>query len=136
MIYFTSIKKSIGSVFYGWWIVAASWVMFLFCGGIAFYGFTAFFNPIAEEFGWSYTQVSFAFSLRSVEAGVMAPFIGFLIDRIGVKKIIVFGMAVSGLGFLLMSRTDSLLFFYGAFLLLSIGTSCGLGMGQYVAVVN
>jgi len=136
MIYFTSIKKSLGNIFYGWWIVAASFVMFLVCGGITFYGFTAFFNPIVEEFGWSAAQVSFAFSLRSIEFGIMAPLVGLLMDKVGVRKIIIFGMMVSGLGFLLMSYTNSLLFFYGAFLLLSIGTSCGLGMGQYVAVAN
>lgn len=110
--------------------------MFLICGGTAFYGLTTFFNPIAEEFGWSAAQISLAFSLRSIEFGIMAPLVGFLMDKVGVRKIIIFGMAVSGLGFLLMSRTNSLLFFYGAFLLLSIGISCGLGMGQYVAVVN
>ena len=110
--------------------------MFLTGGGIAFYGFTTFFNPIAEEFGWSAAQISFAFSLRSIEFGIMAPLVGFLMDKVGVRKIIIFGMAASGLGFLLMSRTNSLLFFYGAFLMLSIGTSCGLGMGQYVAVAN
>jgi len=116
--------------------VVASFAMFLICGGIIGYGFTTFFNPITEEFGWSIVQVSLAFSLLSVGAGIMAPLIGFLMDKIGVRKIIIFGMAVSGLGLLLMSRTNSLLFFYGAFLLLSIGTSCGLGMGQYVAVAN
>ena len=110
--------------------------MFLICGGIAFYGFTTFFNPIAEEFDWSTAQISFAFSLRSVESGIMAPLVGFLMDKVGVRKIIIFGMIVAGLGLLLMSRTNSLLFFYGAFLMLSIGTSCGLGMGQYVAVAN
>lgn len=136
MIYFTSIKRALDNTFYGWWIVIASFFMFLISGGIAFYGFTTFFNPIAEEFGWSAAQISFAFSLRSIEFGIMAPLVGFLMDKVGVRKIIIFGMAVSGLGFLLMSRTNSLLFFYGAFLLLSIGTSCGLGMGQYVAVAN
>ncbi len=136
MIYFSSIKRALDNTFYGWWIVIASFFMFLIGGGIAFYGFTAFFNPIAEEFGWSAAQISFAFSLRSIEFGIMAPLVGFLMDKVGVRKIIVFGMAVSGLGFLLMSRTNSLLFFYAAFLLLSIGTSCGLGMGQYVAVAN
>ena len=112
--------------------MVASFFMFLICGGIAFYGFTTFFNPIAEEFGWSAAQISFSFSLRSIEFGIMAPLVGFLMDKVGVRKIIIFGMAVSGLGFLLMSRTNSLLFFYGAFLMLSIVTSCGLGMGQYV----
>ena len=136
MIYFTSIKRSLGNTFYGWWIVAASFVMYFIGGGIAFYGLTTFFNPITEEFGWSAAQISFAFSLRSVEVGIMAPLVGFLMDKVGVRKIIIFGMVVSGLGLLLMSRTNSLLFFYGAFILLSIGTSCGIGMGQYVAVAN
>ncbi|MDP3879997.1 MAG: MFS transporter [Dehalococcoidales bacterium] len=123
-------------IFYGWWIVAASFIMFLVCGGITFYGFTAFFNPIAEEFGWSAAQVSFAFSLRSIEFGLMWPLVGFLIDKFGARKIITFGTVVSGLGFLMLSRTDSLLFFYATFLLLSIGTSCSVGMGQYVAAAN
>lgn len=136
MVYFTSIRKRITSVFYGWWIVAASWFMFLTCGGITFYGFTAFFNPIVKEFGWSSAQISLAFSLRSLESGIVAPLVGFLMDKIGVRKIIVFGMVVTGLSFVLMSRTNSLLFFYGVFLLMSIGLSGGLGGGQYTAVAN
>ncbi|MFC2033840.1 MFS transporter [Chloroflexota bacterium] len=136
MINFTAIRKFIDSIFYGWWIVAASWFMFLVCGGIAFYGFTAFFNPIVGEFGWSFAQISLAFSLRSIESGIMAPIVGFLMDKFGVRKITIFGMIVSGVGFVIMSLTNSLLFFYMSFLLLSIGTSCGLGSGQYVAVAN
>ena len=50
--YYTSIKKSLGNTFYGWWIVVASFAMFFICGGIIGYGFTTFFNPITEEFGW------------------------------------------------------------------------------------
>ena len=36
----------------------------LYSDGIIFYGFTAFFDPLVREFGWSYTQISFALSLR------------------------------------------------------------------------
>ena len=110
--------------------------MFSICGGIAYYGLTAFFNPIANEFNWSAAAVSFAFSLRSVEAGFLSPFIGFFIDKFGARKIVIFGILLNGLGYLLMSHTHSLLFFYGSFVLLSIGTSCGVGMAQYVTVAN
>jgi len=134
--FFAPIRQALGSVFYGWWIVAASFFLFLTCGGIAFYGFTAFFNPIGEEFGWGAAQLSLAFSLRSLESGVMAPLVGYFMDKIGVRKVIVFGIVISGFGFLLMCFTNSLLFFYISFMLLSIGTSCGLGSGQYVAVAN
>jgi MFS family permease len=136
MMYFTSIKRSLKKVFYGWWIVAAAWVQFLVCGGTAFYGFTTFFNPIRDEFGWSAAKISFAFSLRSIEGGVLGPLIGFLTDRIGVRKIIIFGMALTGLGMILLSYTNSLLVFYGIFLLFSLGTSAGLASAQYVAAAN
>ena len=133
---FIPMRRQLSGIFYGWWIVAASFVMFLICGGIAYYGFTSFFNPIADEFKWSAATVSLAFSLRNVEAGALAPFIGFFMDKLGVRKVIVFGIAVSGLSLLMMSRTNSLFFFYISFLLLSTGASCAVGMGQYVAIAN
>lgn len=136
MYFITSIRKSLKKVFYGWWIVAAAWVQFLVCGGTAYYGFTAFFNPIADEFRWSAAKISFAFSLRSVEAGVLAPLIGFFTDKLGVRKIIIFGMVLTGLGMVLLSLTNSLLVFYAIFLLSSIGTSAALANAQYQAAAN
>ena len=56
-------------VFYGWWIVGASFLIALYVGGVVFYGFTTIFEPIAHELGWSYTQISFAASLRGLEMG-------------------------------------------------------------------
>ncbi|MFQ6077744.1 MAG: hypothetical protein ACE5NJ_01195 [Thermodesulfobacteriota bacterium] len=55
-----------GGIFYGWWIVLACFLIAFYFGAIV-YGFTAFFELITEEFGWSYTQVSLAFSLRHLE---------------------------------------------------------------------
>jgi len=47
-------------VFYGWWIVGAVSLLSAYVAGIVFYGFTAIFEPIASDFGWSYAQVSFS----------------------------------------------------------------------------
>jgi len=69
-------------IFYGWWIVAASFFIAFYVGGAMFYGFTAFFEPIVNEFGWSYTQVSIGISLRGVEMGILAPIIGFLVTAL------------------------------------------------------
>jgi hypothetical protein len=63
-------------IFYGWWVVSATFFIALYVAGTAFYGFTTIFEPIANEMGWSYTQVSFAASLRGVEMGLLAPIIG------------------------------------------------------------
>ncbi len=109
-------------IFYGWWIVLACFVIGLYVSGITFYGFTAFFDPLIREFGWSYTQVSFAASLRGLEMGIFAPFIGFVVDRLGSRKVTMAGVITVCLGLFLLSFTRSLPMFYGAFLLLAFGS--------------
>jgi MFS family permease len=108
-------------IFYGWWVVFACFVIGLYVSGVVFYGFTAFFEPLIREFGWSYTQVSFAASLRGMEMGLLAFPVGFLADRFGPRKIILTGVLAVGCGLLVLSYTRSLAMFYGAFLLLALG---------------
>ena len=86
-----------------------------------FFGFTAFFEPIKDEFGWSYTQISFAASLRGLEMGILAPIIGFFLDRFGPRKLSLVGVITVGLGLVLLSSTHSLAMFYAAFLLIALG---------------
>ena len=132
----TFIKK-LGNIFYGWWIVAASFMLFLFVGGTAFYGFTAFFNPIVNEMGWSRAQTSLAFSLRGgIEGGIVQPIMGFIIDRVGPRRCIFAGVLLVGTALILMSRTNSILFFYGTFGILTLGGTAALGIAQYTAVAN
>lgn len=108
-------------VFYGWWVVIACFIIAFYVAGATFYGFTAFFEPIVREFAWSYTHVSLASSLRGLEMGIMAPFVGFVVDRLGSRKVLLWGLIITGLGFILLSLTNSLIMFYCSFLLLSLG---------------
>ena len=123
-------------VFYGWWVVGASFLIALYVGGTVFYGFTAIFEPIAEEFGWSYTQISLAASLRGVEIGLLAPIIGILVDRWGPRRLIFIGGVCNALGLILLSRITSLGMFYGAFVLIAIGMSCCTMTVLTTAVAN
>lgn len=59
-----SSKRKTKKIFYGWWVVLACSLISFYVAGAIFFGFTAFFEPIAEEFGWSYTQISFAVTLN------------------------------------------------------------------------
>jgi OFA family oxalate/formate antiporter-like MFS transporter len=110
-------------IFYGWWMVFLCFAIAFYVGGALFYGFTAFFEPIVKEFGWSYTQVSVAFSLRGLEMGILAPITGVLVDRFGSKRLIFAGASIVGLALILLSFTRSLVMFYTAFVLMAIGTS-------------
>ncbi|HLE02477.1 MAG TPA: MFS transporter, partial [Dehalococcoidia bacterium] len=107
-----------------------------FASGTFFYGFSTFFKPIVDEFGWSYTATSTAFAIYRLEGGVAAPIVGYIVDRVGPGKMMAFGSAVFGLGFLAMSRADSLLTFYATMILISAGFSAAAGTVGMAAVAN
>jgi MFS family permease len=109
------------NLYYGWWIVLACFIINLYVGGIIFFSFTAFFEPIHQEFGWSYTQISLATSLRGLEMGIFAPIVGFLVDRFGSRKLLLGGTIIIGIGLVLLSFTQSLLMFYLCFLFIALG---------------
>jgi len=123
-------------IFYGWWIVLACFVTNLYVSSIVFYGFTAFFDSLVKEFGWSYTQVSFAASLRGLQMGVLAPLIGCLVDRFGSRKLIFSGVITVGLGLIVLSLTRSLAMFYGSFFLLAFGAAGCTSVVTMTAVAN
>ena len=128
--------KQFQKIYYGWWIVVASSAMTTYNAGIMFYGFTAFFTPIVSEFGWSRASTSFAFSLQRLEGGITAPLVGFLIDKLGPRNLNLFAVTVFGLGFILLSRINSLLSFYLVFVLISVGQSAGFFSVGTASVAN
>ena len=123
-------------VFYGWWIVVACFFISLYVGGVVFYGFTTLIEPLADDFGWSYTQISFAASLRGMEMGILAPLVGMLVDRWGPRRLLFGGLIITSLGLMLLSRTTSLGMFYGAFVLMAIGISTCSSTVLMTAVAN
>lgn len=123
-------------IFYGWWIVLATGLIHCWGAGTFFYSFTAFFNPIVNEFGWSYAATSFAASLRSIEAGIASPAVGFAADRFGPRRLLLIGSVLSGLGFILFSQINSLWTFYVTFIFLSIGSSLLFPVPGWTSVTN
>ncbi|MBT4125422.1 MAG: MFS transporter [Chloroflexi bacterium] len=78
-------------------------VVFLSTGlsvGMAQYAFGEFAGPLKEQFGWSQTQLnlSLAFSFIS---GLLAPFVGNLSDRIGIRPVMFVSLLLIAAGFLL-----------------------------------
>lgn len=123
-------------VFYGWWIVVACFLIALYTGGVIFFGFTAIFEPLANEFGWSYAQISLATSLRGFEMGLLAPLVGLVVDRWRPRRLIFGGAIFIGIGLMLLSRINSLGMFYGAFILIAIGMSAVSSTVLLTVVVN
>ena len=124
-------------IFYGWWIVLAGTTIMTLMGTFSHYGMGVFFNPLIEEFGWPTAALAGALSLARLEGGVMAPVVGFLIDRLGPRKIMVVGILLAGTGYLLLSLTMNLVYFYIVFILVvQGGLSAGMGNAPTTAVAN
>ena len=110
-------------VFFGWYIVAAAAAQAFYISGTFFFGFTAFFNPIANEFGWSRAATATALALQRTESGIVGPFVGFLVDRYGARGVMLMGTVVTAVGFFSLARISSLPTFYLSFGLLALGIS-------------
>jgi MFS family permease len=116
--------------FHGWWIVSVAALLNGYGAGVNFYGFGVFFNPMREEFGWSRAATAGVFSLSRLEGAPLGPIIGWLIDRIGSRRMIVTGLAVTGLGFVSMYFIQSLWMFY---LIYGVFIATGFSMGFFQA---
>jgi MFS family permease len=90
-----------------------------------FQGMTAWFVVLEREFGWSRTQLSLAFSLTRAEGTIMGPLAGYLVDKVGPRRMVLSGLPVMGIGFILFSQVNNLWQFYGAFVLASMGAGFG-----------
>lgn len=72
--------------------------------GLTFYSFGIFLKPLAAEFGWSRSAISSGMLCVSVGTVVIGPFLGILIDRIGVRVLASVSLLGLALGYFLMSR--------------------------------
>jgi OFA family oxalate/formate antiporter-like MFS transporter len=99
-------------IFFGWWTLLATCLITIWGTGHYAVGFSALFKPISAELGLSRAVTSVARSLGQFGGGFEAPAVGWLVDRIGPKTLILCGTALMGLGMVLMTSVNSLWTFY------------------------
>ncbi len=117
-------------VFYGWWVLIGCSSLVFYNAGSFYFAMSAYFNPIRDALSLSATVVAAAFALRNVEGGLEAPLMGYLVDKVGPRKMILVGSFVIGLGMMLLATVTSIWTFYGAILII------GLGMGGTTGIMG
>ena len=123
-------------IFYGWRIVAAAAGIQCLQSGLLHQAFGAYVAVLSEELGWSKTALAGAAAVQSLESAVLGPLLGWIIDRSGAQRMIVFGIIVFGLGFIALSQIDTLAGFYGAIVMIAVGASFSGYFPLTVAVVQ
>lgn len=74
-----------------WIIAGAALVMLMISNGMVITGITAFDEALIDEFGWGRGSLKFRDLLTFLIAGAIAPFLGVLIDRLGVRPLMIAG---------------------------------------------
>lgn len=109
--------------FYGWVAVALSFLTTLVGAGIRSAP-TVFIHPLETEFAWSRADISVAVSINLFLYGLAAPISGWLIDRVGTRRVMVGSLACLALGVgltTLMREYWHLLLLWGVIVGLSAG---------------
>ena len=120
------------NIFYGYWVLSAGSFVMVILGIAGLHGLGVFFSALQRDYMWSSALLSGAFALSRAESAFLGPVEGFLVDKFGPKKMIALGLTILGLGFILLSRVDSLFSFYLALITIALGT----GIGGFLAVMS
>ena len=122
--------------FYGWRIVAAGGALQFLQSLLLNQAFGAYVAVLVEQKGWSKTALSGAAALKSTESALLGPVLGWMVDRFGAQGIIRAGIVTFGIGFMLLSQTDTLTGFYAAFVVLALGASMCSNFAVSVAIIQ
>jgi predicted MFS family arabinose efflux permease len=92
--------------------------------------------PMTQEFGWSRSQFSYSTAAVMWAGALAAPILGRLIDRKGVRPIVLTGTGVLGLlSLVLAHQTASLWLFYLLYALVGAFGAIGIGYGKVMGAL-
>jgi len=110
-------------IFYGWYVLGASFLI-LFLSSGARYTIGIAFKPLIAEFGWSRSAVSLAVFLNMAFYALSVIATGKLYDRFGPKWVIILSTLFVSSGYMLMALSQTLWHF-----LLLYGVIAAVGLG-------
>jgi MFS family permease len=114
-----------GKIFYGWVVLGAAFLMIMIAIGTMFSS-GVFLIPLQEEFGWDRSAISLASLFNWLAFGLFSFLCGTLSDRIGTRRVVLFGGVMLGLGLILSGYTRQVWHLY-----LSFGLLGGMGVGAF-----
>lgn len=93
---------------YPWLMAACAMLAMLISNGMTITGLSVFDASLLKHFGFSLGALKFRDLITLVLTGVVAPFIGVLIDRVGVRTLLIAGSILLSLAYLAYSQITAL----------------------------
>ncbi|MDO8531824.1 MAG: MFS transporter [Dehalococcoidia bacterium] len=111
-------------IFYGWWVVFASFITSMVHSGAGIVSYGLFLIPMGAELGWSRGAMGAAITVRILAGAVGGPLAGLLCDHpLGARLLLVGSGLAGGAALFLLSSSTELWQLY-----LGYGVLWGLGM--------
>lgn len=120
---FSRKKIAASGVFYGWYVLAASFILLFFQSGGRF-SFGIMFKPMAAELGWNRASISSTYFLNTIFFALTLSLAGKLYDRYGPRWVILASTVLLSAGYISTSQVYSLWqfhLFYGVLTAVGIG---------------
>ena len=118
-----------------WVLLGGAFLTFSIGAGFM-HAYTVFLVTFVEVFGWSRAQVSIAYSVGQFVSGFSSPLVGWLVDRLGPRRLIVIGGVLLTLGLIASSFATELwhmVLLYG--IVMTLGANC-LGLVVFVPLLS
>ena len=108
-------------MFFGWWVVLASFIQLTTTSGLVFYGLGVYLNALHDERGFSVRAMSGATALFFLMSGAVGLVVARLLRRLDPRAFLPVGSLVVGVSLILLGRAVALWQVYAAYLLLAVG---------------
>jgi len=122
-------------IFYGYWIVLATFLCNAITFGCGFYAFSLFVTPLQGDLGWGRGNIMAAFTIFFLTTGMVAPRAGRLVDRYGARIVMAAGAVIAAIGFIILSAVSQLWQYYLGYAVVGLGMA-GTGQIPTSAVVS
>ncbi len=119
-------------IFYGWWLVIITGLVMIIATVPLFHAMAVWAVALELHFGWTRAQLGLALTLTRVESGLIGPLEGYLVDRVGTRRMVLIGLVVLGGAWIFFSRTENLWMFYAAYVLMAVGQ----GLGSWIPLMT
>ena len=127
--------EKVRGAYFGWRVLAATFLLGTLSGGIFSNSNAIFFGPIQRDLGLNSAQTSLIFSLVRAEGSIAGPVVGRLVDLFGSRPMIVFGGLLASSGFIALHWVHNYVLFIVIFVgVVGVGKSSGLGQVLISAV--
>jgi MFS family permease len=94
--------------FYGWWVLLAMAMLRVIASGFGNNVRSLLVLPLEQDFGASRTEVSLMATGGSVAVAVTGPIGGWLMDRYGMRSVMLVTLLITVAGYFLMAATTAL----------------------------